>query len=359
MKERIDKLDLGESLASSPGPWDATAAMACIAKKIYGTYGELFESIASLGGVNAKLFERGNTRAVGFILDGHACVVFRGTAVAGDWWTDAKFLWTGTPHRHRGFMQAWRRIDRDVTEWLRTQQAAGRRVVLAGHSLGAVLAILAAFDLAPRADIAGVITFGAPRVGSLAFRRAYQNRRSGPVADAPTLGRVTWRFVEGGDVVTILPPPLMYFHVGRAAGPRPYNLLRPLERAIQDESSFDAWSRRLANATAELRTMPPAALNLRNGLKAISLLLALIGLFVPPVSPAFSAAHPRWTLAIGLFLTVPGLMIVRAVVLSSLDHPCQNYCDTFYVRPAGAAEVPAYVQRIISATARTDSRPRP
>ena len=302
--------------------------MARIAKAVYGRYNEIFDQVAWLGGNGLKFFERGDTRAVGFILDGHACVVFRGTATAGDWWTDAKFFYTGIPRRHLGFVQAWHRIKDEVTDWLTLQRASGHRVVLAGHSLGAAIAILAAFDYAPAFDIGAVITFGSPRVGSWAFRQAYQARRSGSAPNAPALGEITWRFIEGGDVVTILPPPLLYFHVGRTAGRKPFDPYRPLDLVIQDETWLDAWGRRLDSANAKWRTFPPEPINLRNGIKALTLILVLAGLFVP-VSATLQAHHRCWSLAINLFLTVPGLMIVRAVLISFLDHKCENYCSQF------------------------------
>jgi hypothetical protein len=82
------------------------------------------------------------------------------------------------------------------------------RLLFAGHSLGGALAVLAA-DLshARRHDVSAVYTFGMPRVGDASFAAAYNAR----------LGRRTYRFVLGEDIVPTVPPPLARFdyrHVG-------------------------------------------------------------------------------------------------------------------------------------------------
>jgi triacylglycerol lipase len=75
-----------------------------------------------------------------------------------------------------------------------------RQLWLTGHSLGGALAMLAANELFSRAErgaapIAGVYTFGQPRVGNAGFRDAY---------DTLLKGR-TFRIVHGDDVVPRIP----------------------------------------------------------------------------------------------------------------------------------------------------------
>ena len=67
--------------------------------------------------------------------------------------------------------------------------AIGRTVWLTGHSLGGALATMAAYRL-PR--IAGIYTFGAPRVGNAGFAQAL----NGPL----------WRFCNELDIVPTIPP---------------------------------------------------------------------------------------------------------------------------------------------------------
>lgn len=79
---------------------------------------------------------------------------------------------------------------------------SGRRLLITGHSLGAALATL----MASWIPSAHLYTYGSPRVGTAAFKRALQN---------PTL----MRYVNCCDVVCRVPPatPLGYTHVGTLA----------------------------------------------------------------------------------------------------------------------------------------------
>ena len=69
---------------------------------------------------------------------------------------------------------------------------------LAGHSLGAALALLSGRR---HGGAEAVYTFGAPRVGTRGFRNTYPC----PV----------FRVANNNDLVTMVPPPLLYRHVGK------------------------------------------------------------------------------------------------------------------------------------------------
>jgi Lipase (class 3) len=73
------------------------------------------------------------------------------------------------------------------------------RLFATGHSLGGALAVLAAalFHFGFRQKIAGVFTYGQPRVGDPAFSTAFDQ----------ALGAVTFRYVNDLDVVPHVPPP--------------------------------------------------------------------------------------------------------------------------------------------------------
>ncbi len=138
--------------------------------------------------------------------DDYAIIAFRGTSNLWDGLIDAQGLRIGRPGRHLGFHRAWRGVSQPVRAWLEAQMANGARgVILTGHSLGGALAKLAAFELSDDFPVRAVTTFGAPRIGNAAFRRAYQAR----------LGAQTWRFEYGSDLITWLVPRWAgYRHVG-------------------------------------------------------------------------------------------------------------------------------------------------
>lgn len=88
-------------------------------------------------------------------------------------------------------------------------ESSSRTLLVAGHSLGGALSSLAAFTLASSSSLSAfsrvaVTTFGAPRVGNLAFASAYNE----VLPD-------TIRVVNGGDTVPHTPlEALGYYHEG-------------------------------------------------------------------------------------------------------------------------------------------------
>jgi hypothetical protein len=140
-------------------------------------------------------------------LDQRTYVIFPGTDGIQDWRTDFKAIKTSWMDDrgavHRGFAAAWSSVMSEVLK--ETQNAA--QVIVIGHSLGGALAMLAAsFIQSAQGNIAGVYTYGQPRVGNGAFKRAYN----------ATLNAATFRIVNEEDPVPYLPPWLMgYRHTGR------------------------------------------------------------------------------------------------------------------------------------------------
>ena len=94
---------------------------------------------------------------------------------------------------------------RAAWDWL-ARQHPGRARYIFGHSLGGALAIICALDLSMmNLPIAGVYTFGQPRVGDAAFAAHYNNE----------LRDLTFRVVNQNDIVPRTPGVLMgYRHCG-------------------------------------------------------------------------------------------------------------------------------------------------
>jgi len=136
--------------------------------------------------------------------DGADCVVaFRGTQDLRNWLTDLDCAYTqfGNVRIHRGFHQALASVRQDLAAEIAA--APYQRLWLTGHSLGGALAMLCA--LAWEGAVAGVYTFGQPRVGDAAFCARY---------DSALKGR-TFRVIHADDIVARIPWLLgAYRHAG-------------------------------------------------------------------------------------------------------------------------------------------------
>jgi hypothetical protein len=143
-----------------------------------------------------------------------AIIAFRGTLVSSleNWSIDIDCRFRGKPSRHRGFYDGWNGLRPEITKWLEASDP--KSITITGHSLGGAMAVLAAYDLAERWPIAAVTVFGCPRPGTVAFKEAYEARTAGP--GALTLAAITTRYVNSTDIVSRVPPPLLFAHVGPA-----------------------------------------------------------------------------------------------------------------------------------------------
>jgi triacylglycerol lipase len=121
-------------------------------------------------------------------------VIFRGSADVNDALKDldAVLVQEGDARIHRGFQAA---LD-EIWEAL-LPHIQGRKPIFAGHSLGGAMAVIAG-SRHPHTRCA--YTFGAPRIGDAEFMDSILF----PVH----------RVVNNNDIVTRLPPPIFYCHVG-------------------------------------------------------------------------------------------------------------------------------------------------
>lgn len=161
-----------------------------------------------LAGVNldeVDFFNEGDTEAALIKSKGsseaqYAALVLRGTNDLRDALTDFNAIpkrWTEGGLVHKGFAKALGLVWDKVTASLDENVPSDCPLFIAGHSLGAALATLAASLRQPRA----LYTFGSPRVGDNDF-------------GATLAGVNVFRVVNNRDVVTTVPPPLPFHHAG-------------------------------------------------------------------------------------------------------------------------------------------------
>jgi len=162
-------------------------------------------------------------------------LVFAGTD-PGIWQnlvTDSAFLLDRQTDIHTGFQKAVSRANGQIVDAVERSRNNNKPLFIAGHSLGAALAALAAqVAVAKGVEPRAVYTYGMPRTGGVKFRDGY-NR---------ALGSKTFRLVHGIDLIARVPMSVLgYRHVGRAlmceAGAK-FNLVKPLSAPDADDPPF-------------------------------------------------------------------------------------------------------------------------
>ncbi|MEM7793442.1 MAG: lipase family protein [Cyanobacteria bacterium P01_C01_bin.118] len=169
-----------------------------------------------------------------FIFRTDKCIVlaFRGSQEIRDWYTNfSTKLRKFTIRRegqtsissykgrvHTGFFLAWASVERRVLAQIRSWQKElkpGEQLpplVVTGHSLGGALATMAAASLQDNnISVAGLYTYGQPRVGDRSFTRQLNTN----------LANKVFRFINNNDIVPHVPPPFslrsptrLYAHLG-------------------------------------------------------------------------------------------------------------------------------------------------
>jgi pimeloyl-ACP methyl ester carboxylesterase len=131
---------------------------------------------------------------------------FRGTADLRNGLTDldCELIRVGPFRVHRGFHEAMQAVEADLEASL--DQTQPSRLWVTGHSLGGALAKLWALRAAQCGhEVAGVYTFGQPRVGDAAFASCYDS----------VLKARSFRVVHADDIVPRVPWQLArYRHAG-------------------------------------------------------------------------------------------------------------------------------------------------
>lgn len=140
----------------------------------------------------------------GFILESDDVVIvaFRGTQSDTDWVADSLVNQRAYPYTtnsgnvHHGFLSIYETC-RDTIMNTLAKLSSDKMLLATGHSLGGALAVLHILDARVNTSFADYMlyTFGAPKVGDIAFRNYYNLQ----VANS-------FRFVNLFDVVPLLPP---------------------------------------------------------------------------------------------------------------------------------------------------------
>ncbi|MEL7140636.1 MAG: lipase family protein [Cyanobacteria bacterium J06573_11] len=176
-----------------------------------------------------------DTQAYMFRTENFMVLAFRGSQEPKDWLTNVTTQLRNFTIRkdgvtslssykgrvHTGFFLAWAIIEKSVLaqihRWQKDSIANGKTLpplYITGHSLGGALATMAAAALSDNGiEVAGVYTFGQPRVGDRTFAQQLNQHTNGKV----------FRFVNNNDIVPHVPPPFsiwnptrFYGHVGMA-----------------------------------------------------------------------------------------------------------------------------------------------
>jgi pimeloyl-ACP methyl ester carboxylesterase len=204
-----------EAKAGNDFPWPLASKLVRFCHLMYDTE-PMVKAILEPSHTNFRYFSAGPFAAVGFVLEDHPVIAFRGSQNVCEWLCDFTFLLCGSPCRHLGFSRAWGRLSAQVMEWADHVPQRAKGFVLTGHSLGGALAVLAANSLCDRGQrVEAVVTFGGPRVGAWGFARHYDEKTACAVT-GKKLKAVTWRVTHREDLVARVPPVLLgYLHIGK------------------------------------------------------------------------------------------------------------------------------------------------
>jgi Lipase (class 3) len=142
-------------------------------------------------------------------------MAIRGTANAWEWIQDAKFLLIpfkrgsgltedGFTDMYNSFAAISGNTPKPFVDCVSPGIPTTATITIVGHSLGAAVATLLAYDFASNTKLNVLLyTLASPRVGDLSFSQVFNHI-------VPNAYRIYNRL----DIVPKLPPPLMYFHVG-------------------------------------------------------------------------------------------------------------------------------------------------
>lgn len=178
-------------------------------KKLGDGWSELSSWVTGIPGQSISKVQSFSDTA-GIIFNGKEhLVVFPGTDSPEDIIIDLHFVQETTPYgrMHTGFYDAWRGYESGLSRYLEANDPdKSIPITVAGHSLGATMALLAANYLARQGYIVKeTMVFGSPRVGDKTW-----------VQSCSEAGVKVVRVVNDQDIITRVPWFWGYEHVGEA-----------------------------------------------------------------------------------------------------------------------------------------------
>lgn len=171
-------------------------------------------------------------------------------------WISDFYLGRSGADAHEGFVDAADAVWKDVRAAIEASMRDDRALFIAGHSLGAAIALVIADRARRELELrrAEVYVYGSPRVGRADFVSRYDS----------TFGKTTYRLVHGRDIVPTVPPAKLGFHhVGRllqCESGQKFVKTRLLDDANSDEPNPD--NDFFSGIAERLRGLFPAPLSL-------------------------------------------------------------------------------------------------
>ena len=156
------------------------------------------------GYTDCKYFNKDGAQGYGLAKDNYIILAFRGTEPKekSDVVADLKAWKSSSKYKgrvHAGFKDEVMKIMDQVETFVAKHE--GKSIFVCGHSLGAAMATIVTTRLAQKPM--ATYTYGSPRVGNRKFAHHFDNDYT------------CYRFVNNNDIVTAVPGPIMYDHVGK------------------------------------------------------------------------------------------------------------------------------------------------
>jgi len=193
----------------SPVNWKQALLLARASEAVYEDKETAEEwAIKNLEADTAEFMDVKNTQLLIAENKHNMYIVFRGTKGMNDWVGNMRVNKTGKAYGkvHKGFFKAYSVVQEDVLRAISRARALGKKLYLAGHSLGGALASVSAADAYHEIgafDVAGIYTYGMPKTCDRACAD-YVNSVFSPYY---------FRFVNDKDIIPRVPPGSQ--HVGR------------------------------------------------------------------------------------------------------------------------------------------------